>query len=46
MRCLCLASYHSLPTLDILCCVLRGVYAKLCVCVGEGEHICLCMHQV
>ena len=40
MRCLCLASYHSLPTLHILCCVLCCVYAyaKLCVC-GGGAHM-------
>ena len=36
MRCLCLASYHSLPTVDILCCVLCPVYAYAKLCVGGG----------
>ena len=40
-----MASYHSLSTLDILCCVLCCVYAyaNLCVCVVVvgGAHMCM-----
>ena len=36
MRCLCLGSYHFLPTLDIFCCVLCCVYAYAKMCVGGG----------
>ena len=40
MWCLCFPSYHTIPTLDILCCVLCCVYvyAKLCV-RGRGAHM-------
>ena len=33
----------TLPTLDIVCCVLCRAYApaKLCVCWGGGAHMCM-----
>ena len=48
MRCLWSASYTTLPTLDIVCCVLCCAYApaQLCVCLGGGAYVYACVKCV